>query len=463
MNILRRSVAHALILVCTFSLAFNAFAQKEPPTDWGWPQPYNSISPRSIETLKQKGMWPVKFAWQPSFSGQNATVAVAMSNDLFGKRGLSMDFSAVASGVLVNKALIEGKAQVGAGGNFPLTLLIDKQVPVRVVAVTAPNLKHQVLVKADSPIKSMQDLIGKRPPLTIGLVLGSSAEFYFQATAVTNRIKVGYDVELKNVPLGEQAKALETMDAVIPWDPVSSTIVASGKARAIDVSYPYNVYQGSFFVHKDIIDDAPDVAQAITEALVEADLWLRKYPDKGLAAMVKMPEFSSFTPAVLKSQISQYNLLYKPTYMYPLGQFWGGQNQDIALWLSLMGRLNKILTARDYENYFEDKFMKKIYSSLGWKIPSIPPFIPAGWSLKNKNKQATPYLTIENMSGPQPWPEAGDLLASAGSSVQPQARRSQTPSQVLAVDTAQPPASAASRPKAKKKKRRVRPASAPAV
>ena len=45
--------------------------------------------------------------------------------------------------------------------------------------------------------------------------------------------------------------------------------------RSIDVSYAYNVYQGSIYVRQELVDNVPDVVQALTDAITEATLWLR--------------------------------------------------------------------------------------------------------------------------------------------------------------------------------------------
>jgi ABC-type nitrate/sulfonate/bicarbonate transport system substrate-binding protein len=383
---------------------------QQAPTAWGWPQPYDKVSPQSIELLKTKGWWPLTIAWQPSFSGQNATVVAMIQNELLAKRGLEVKLEPKAAGGLVNKAVVEGSAQMGAGGNFPLTLLVDQAAPIRVVAITAPNLKHQVIVPNSSAIQKMADFKGAASPITIGIVLGSSAEFYFQASAAANGVKIGKDVVLKNMSLAEQTKMPAGVGAIVPWDPVSTLVTTELKTgRPIDVSYPYNVYQGSFFVRSELVTQAPDVVQAITEAIVEADLWIRLNPEPAAAAMAARPEMKDLPASLLLAQIKEYNLLYKPSYAYPLDRFWGGQNQDIAMWLHLQGKIKKPLQRDDYRVFFVTQPMDKVFAKLGWKVPIVPPYIPADWSLKPRSTKLPEYDIVTNMKKPQPWPERSDL------------------------------------------------------
>ena len=44
--------------------AGTAHAQSEKFTAWGWPQPYEKVSEKSVEWLKRKGWWPLQVAFQ---------------------------------------------------------------------------------------------------------------------------------------------------------------------------------------------------------------------------------------------------------------------------------------------------------------------------------------------------------------------------------------------------------------
>ena len=77
-------------------------------TDWGWPQPYEKVSDKSVAWLKEKGWWPIGVGWQGPFSGQN-TINVVMDKDgLLGKRGIEAKFQTFAAGPEVNEAVAVG-------------------------------------------------------------------------------------------------------------------------------------------------------------------------------------------------------------------------------------------------------------------------------------------------------------------------------------------------------------------
>ena len=160
-----------------------AQAQGAKFTDWGWPLPYEKVSDKSVAWLKEKGWWPLQVAFQSPWSGQNNIDIVMDKEGLLAKRGLEMKLTAFGSGPAVNEVLVSGKIQVASAGNFPYTSLLDKQIPVKAIALITPNILHATIVPLDSKIKSLADLKGSNPPATIGIVTGSSAEFYFQMAA----------------------------------------------------------------------------------------------------------------------------------------------------------------------------------------------------------------------------------------------------------------------------------------
>ena len=379
-------------------------------TDWGWPQPYEKVSEKSIAWLKQKGWWPIGVGWQGPFSGQNTINVVMDKAGLLEKRGLEAKFQAFAAGPDVNEAVASARVQVGNGGNFPFTSLLDRGVPVRAIAVVAPNLKHSTVVPLDSPVKTLADFKGSNPPATIGIVTGSSAEFYFTQAAEVLGIQIGKDVILKNMPPAEQLLMAKGIGAVVPWEP-SVTIITDDRktGREADTIFPYNFYEGMFYVRQELIDNVPDVVQAISDAFMEATLWIRLNPDKAADFLAVEPMLKVYGKPLLLQQTELYNNLYKPTYSFPFAKLWGEENARIAKWLKERNRLTKTLTAKDYEDSFDVRFMTKTYEKLGWKAPAHAPFLPANWSGTIGKLPYPAYANVNTLKSPQPWPEPGDL------------------------------------------------------
>lgn len=399
----------ALLSILTF-LSPGLLAQESQFTQWGWPQPYEKVSARSVNWLKEKGWWPLSFGWQAPFSGQNTINVVLSKTQFLANRGIESKFQAFASGPEVNEAVAAGRVQVGNGGNFPFTSLIDRGIPVKALAVVAPNLKHSTVAPNDSPLQKLADLRGANPPAVIGIVTGSSAEFYFTQAAEVTGLTIGKDVILKNMPIAEQLTMARGIAAVVPWEP-SVTIITDEKktGREIDTIFPYNFYEGRFYVRQELIDNVPDVVQSISDAFMEATLWIRLDPEKAADFLAAEPMLKSYGRELLLQQTKLYNNLYKPTYSYPFKRFWGAEDARIAKWLKDRNRITRALSAQDYADLFDEQFMQKTYESLGWSIPHRPPFIPADWSGEIGKLPYPGYPNVQTLTSPQIWPEHGDL------------------------------------------------------
>jgi sulfonate transport system substrate-binding protein len=170
------------------------------------------------------------------------------------------------------------------------------------------------------------------------------------------------------------------------------------------------VYEGNFYVRQELIDNVPDVVQAFNDAAVEATLWTRLNPEAAVKSMQEDPNLKNYSPEILLQQVKAYNNLYKPTYMYPLAEFWGKANEPIFNWLFQQKRIQRPLKAADFAAAVDKRFMDKTFAKLGWAIPKVPPFIPANWSGQFDKMPYPEYSTPVNTKTPQAFPEKGDLV-----------------------------------------------------
>ena len=404
-------------------LAPSLSAAQDRFNDWGWPQPYERVSEKSVQWLKDKGWWPIQVAFQAPWSGQNTVNVVMDRMGLLKARGIDAKWTAFPSGPAINEVLISGRYQVGNGGNFPFTSLLDRKIPVKAIGIVSPNLLHALVVPNDSPLKSIQDLKGSNPPATIGLVTGSSAEFYFQMAMQINGLQAGKDIILKNMPPGEQIAMPKGIAGIVAWDPTPELIASERKTgRVIDTIFPYNMYEGQFYLRGELVENVPDVAQAFADALVEATLWTRRNPAKAAELMAEDPNLRHFSKSILLQQIEAYNNLYKPTYLYPHAGFWGDVNEPIFDWLHSQKRITRPLKSADFADAVDERFMRTTFAKLGWAIPKLPPFLPAGWKGQANKPPYPDYIHALNSKQPQPFPEPGDLTkpwSFAGRAYQP--------------------------------------------
>jgi sulfonate transport system substrate-binding protein len=381
----------------------------DAPADWGWTAPYDQVSAKSIAWLKDKGWWPLTVGFQPPWTGQNAINVVVDRLGLIAKRGVEQKFQGFTSGPELIEAFSAQRIQLGGSGNFPYHSLLDRKIPARGL-FNYPLLTHAVIVPNDSPIKSLADLKGGKEPATIGIVTGSSAEFYFQAAAAVHGIDIGKDVILKNMPLSEQLQLPKGVAAVVPWDHTASLITDERKTgRAIDSSHPYNLYEGIGFVRQELIDNVPDVVQAITDAYVEAVLYIRRHPAQTVQFLHEDPNLKNVSEDFLASQVATNVALFKPTFIVPQPKFWAAESERIRTWLKERNRLTRDITTEEYAGSYSPEFARAAVRKLGWAIPSQPIYLPAGWTGKIGQLPYPEYFNQSSAKAPQVFPEPGDL------------------------------------------------------
>lgn len=377
-------------------------------SEWGWPLPYEQVSAKSVEWLKGKGWWPLVVASQPPWPCNNAIHVVMFRKGLLTQRGIEGELKWFLAGPPMIEGVAGGRVHVGSGGNFPFTSLIDKRVPIKTVALITPNIDHALIVPNDSPYKSLKDLKGTGA--VVGLVTGSSAEFFFQSALRTNGLEPGKDVILRNMPIPEQAILPKGIAGVVPWDFTATQITRFQKTgRTIENIFPYNFYQGNFYVRRELEENAPDVAQALADAFVEAMLWIRLNPDETVRLMKEDPAFKAYDPDLLRQQNDGYCVYYKPTQAYIHREFWAKENERIAEWLWQGKRTSRELTARDYAEHFEPKYVGNTLKKLGFRVPERPVFLPANWAGAVGKLPYPEYYNLSTMKGPMPFPEKGDL------------------------------------------------------
>lgn len=392
--------------LCALGSAQSALAQSRQFTEWGWPTPYERISDKSIDYLKSKGWWPLAIGSQPGFTGLPVTVG----KGFYKARGLEVTVAAFLSGPAINEAAVAGRVQAGVEGNFPFTTLIARSTPVRCIAVANPNIKHATLVPLDSPIKTIADLKKSSEKPAFGIVVGSSAEFYFTEALISHGLAPGRDVTLKNMRPTDMLIMPAGLTGFVQWNPyIWDHLIVRKNARQIDAIFPYNFYMGNLWVYKDIVDNAPDVVQALLDGYVEGILFTRSDLEAAIDITQKDPMYATFPRDTLKLICERINNLYKPNWFYPDRGFWSSENSRVAKWLHQSGRLDVLVTPERYHEYFDVRFADRTLDRLGWNRPQQPSFLPAGWTGKVGQIPYPAYYHEDSLSQPQKFPEPGEL------------------------------------------------------
>ncbi len=402
----------AFVALVALLAAVAAGGQPRPFTDWGWPQPYEQVSAKSVEWLKAKGWWPLTYAYQPLWLGQSV-IKVAGDMGFASKRGLEINFTSFLAGPAVNEAIIAGKAQVGSGGPFPTTTMLSRKAPIKGLAVISYGYRHAVMVPIGSPLKRPADLKGK----AVGLVVGSGAEYGYVAWAKANGLDPFRDMQVKNMPIPEQATMPRGLDAVVPWDPAVEWMERDRKnATVFADTTEYMYYFGTMYVREEIVREAPDVAQALVDLFVETILYSRLHPRETAEFLKKDPVLESYPVDIIQAQNRAYVNALKPTWTYPFVDYIAIEGERVARWLHQGGRIKAEVKAEDFKAYLVPAFMNATYQKLGWRIPAQPPYFAPGTSVDTlvgwvKSETGYKQLLPYRLPAAQPFPEGSDLAA----------------------------------------------------
>ncbi|MBX9590540.1 MAG: hypothetical protein K2X43_14630 [Hyphomonadaceae bacterium] len=386
-------------------------AQSSSATGWGWPQPYDRVSRKSLDWLSSKGWLPLSVGFFADLPGYSGAYAVVRDLDLLGKRGLQAKFTSFLSGPPILEAFIGGQTQATGYGDLPFWTTVARGNPAIAYGMTAVNYEAATLVRHDSKLNSMADIKQQSEPVVIGTLLGSFLEFYISAAAEQLGLEQGKHYRLAGMTLREAQFLPKGVDAVVSYDPFVSVMLDRKVGRKIDDAFPYYFNKGYDFVRKEIHENAPDVVQALADALLEATLYTRLEVDKAVAMYHSDTRVATaYSRELFLDQTRKYVTLYKPTYRYMHGEFWAKQDVVVAKSQFQKNRMPRELTEAEMRSAFAPDYMKTALGKAGFAIPAQPVFLPAQWAGTVGRPSYPPYMNFSSMKAPQVFPESGDLV-----------------------------------------------------
>jgi ABC-type nitrate/sulfonate/bicarbonate transport system substrate-binding protein len=392
------------------SLPNAASAQSASATAWGYPLPYRQVSEKSLAWLKEKGWLPLSVGFFADLPGYAGAYGVIRDMDLLGKRGLPAKFTSFLSGPPILEAFIGGQTQATGYGDLPFWTTVARNNPAVAYGMTAVNNEAAMLVRPDSPLKSIEDIKKQDKPVVIGTLLGSFLEFYISAAAAHWGLEVGKHYTLAGMTLREAQFLPRGVDAVVSYDPFVSVTLDKKIGRKIDDAFPYYFNKGYDFVRSEIHQNAPDVVQALADAMLEATLYTRHDLDGAVKIYHNDPRVATaYTFDLFKDQTKKYVTLYKPSFRYVHADFWAAQDVVVAKSQFEKKRMPRELSIDEMKAAFVPEYMANALTHAGFSVPKRPVFLPEGWNGTIGKPPYPKYLNFASMTEPQPFPEKGDL------------------------------------------------------
>lgn len=389
-------------------------AQGRAATEWGWPQPYEQVSQKSVDWLKSKGWWPLKVAWNPLWSDGNVLIFVMRKYGLLQKRGIEAEFPSILTAGLMNEAFVPGNLQIAQAGSLGLLRVIDLKIPVAAVAAY-PGQRQAFLVPVDSPLKnSLADLKGQqvlKRPAVVGMTIGSTNHLGFLIAAKTLGLKEGEDYIMKNLGPNDIITMPKGIDVTGIWEPNVLLMTEFLKnARVLEPIDRYEIHNGYSYVRGELETGAPDVIQAYVDAMVEARLLARQQPEAVVKELVADPSQRGRDPGLIRRDAEIHVFNPKPTLNFPhinADGFWVDLEIYQAGVMADAGILRRRYTAQEFSAALKPQYMTATFEKLGWSVPKMPQFLPPGWTGKAGQPPYPPFGSA--LLGRQEFPGPGDL------------------------------------------------------
>ncbi len=369
-----------------------------PPAAATWPVAYEQVSPESVAWMKSQGWWPLSVGYFADVPGYSAHVPTMRDAKLLEARGVEVTYTSFLSGPPILEAFLGGQTQVTHYGDFPFWNTVDKGVPAVAWGLTGTNMDAALVVPPDSPFQSPADLVAAGRELVIGTTLGSYCEFYLLAMGEQQGLKAGTHYRLAGMSMREAQLVPKGTDAVALFEPHLSFAIDKGLGRRIDTMYPYYFATGYEMMRKEILEHAPDVAQAVADATIEALLIVRADPAAAAARYVADPKAKAWAGDVVKAQIERYVTAYDPVFKYPHPAFWAAEDARVVAAQHAAGRLTRARDAADLERDFAPELLGKTFATLGMAVPERPIFLPEGWAGQVGHP---PYPAYATSGGPR--------------------------------------------------------------
>ena len=188
-----------------------------------------------------------------------AVVEMAQEKGFFAKNGLEVESIAFQGGARLHQALITDAVDVGLSSGADLSVLARGDFAMAVGAMAGPPLLMGITVGKDSPIKTLDDMKGKK--IGIGTV-GSLTHWLSLELARTRGwgpdgvqvVAVG-----GSVPALQAALKLGNVDALMESASQGLTLEEKGEGRLLSpVNYVKDFHIHMFFATKKFIAENPD-------------------------------------------------------------------------------------------------------------------------------------------------------------------------------------------------------------
>ncbi|WP_013321230.1 sulfonate ABC transporter substrate-binding protein [Gloeothece verrucosa] len=208
--------------------------------------------------------------------------------------GISVQWLQFPAGPQLLEALNAGSIDFGHTGEAPPIFAQAAGAPLVYVASQTPNPKAEgILVKQDSPLKTLADLKGKK------VVLNKGSNVHFFLVKALEKAGLKYeDINIIFLPPADARAAFEqgSVDAWAIWDPFFTAAKRATGARVLEDGEGIVANREFYLAAKPFVEQYPERVKTIIEETKKADSWAKTNVTE--AATLLAPELGLDVPTL---------------------------------------------------------------------------------------------------------------------------------------------------------------------
>lgn len=277
----------------------------------------------------------------------------------YAKADYAIEFKDYDSGPPITNQMLAGKLEFGVMGDYPLIVNGAKfqetgKLQTRFIGVTGYNLKgsgNGIVVPRNSPVLTLTDLAGK----SISTPVGSAAWGMTLKALRDNNLFDKVTIVNQAPPVGAANIAANKIDAHADFGPWSEIMEFRGSGRKI--------YDGSeagiptfhgMVVREDFAQQYPEVVQAVLQATLEAQRWIREDP---VRAATDVAKWTGVDKEVLYLYFSQGGVTTQDASIK--AEWVRALKYDHALL-----QTEKQIPDLNFDSWIDDTYLKKAYAAM---------------------------------------------------------------------------------------------------
>ncbi|MEA1833915.1 aliphatic sulfonate ABC transporter substrate-binding protein [Methylobacterium durans] len=200
---------------------------------------------------------------------------------------VSVSWHEFTSGLPIMEALNAGSIDVSADVADTVPVFAQAaQARITYLAEETPSPTAQaILVPADSPLRSVADLKGRK----VAVTKGAGSHYLLLAALAGEGLPFKSIAPAYLTPAdGRSALASASVDAWVAWDPFLSAAQAQTGARILRDGTGLSLYKRYYLVSDTYAAARPDVLAIVFDKLRETGLWVKANPDAAADELSKL-------------------------------------------------------------------------------------------------------------------------------------------------------------------------------